>query len=96
MSVATLIFATRYLDIVRWAFKLSWMTLGVTVAAETAGKLLLGNGLASQFRPQKYYTIPRQTLDSMIGDVHELVNFFVIEAQRIVFAENVGASAAVR
>jgi hypothetical protein len=31
----------------------------------------------------------------MIGDVHELVNFFVIEAQRILFAENVYASGAV-
>jgi len=29
-----------------------------------------------------------------LGDVHELINFFVIESQRIVFAENVGVSAA--
>ncbi|TQS33899.1 hypothetical protein Golomagni_05742, partial [Golovinomyces magnicellulatus] len=30
----------------------------------------------------------------IVGDVHELVTFFVIEAQRILFAENVFASAA--
>lgn len=30
----------------------------------------------------------------MLGDVHELINFFVIESQRIVFAENVFASLA--
>lgn len=89
------IFAARYLDVIRWAFKLSWMVLGVTIAAETTGKLILNNGLASQVRPRRYYTVPRETLDAMIGDVHELVNFFVIEAQRIIFAENVGASAAV-
>jgi len=35
-------------------------------------------------------------LDSLLGDVHELVNFFVIEAQRILFAENLSATAAVR
>jgi len=40
------------------------------------------------------YTVPKETLDAVIGDVHELVNFFVIEAQRILFAENVYASAA--
>ncbi len=72
------------------------MTLGVTVAAETAGKALLSHGLVSKMRPRKYYTMPRETLDAMIGDVHELVNFFIIETQRIVFAENVFASAAVR
>ena len=71
------------------------MTLGVTVLAEAAGKLALSHGLTSQFRPKKYYTVPKETLDSVIGDVHELINFFVIETQRILFAENVYASAAV-
>lgn len=80
----------------RWAFKLAWMVLGVTVAAEIVGKTVIGTGFASQLRPRKYYTVSRETLDSMIGDVHELLNFFVIESQRIVFVENVYASAAVR
>ncbi|KAJ9160942.1 Reticulon-like protein [Coniochaeta hoffmannii] len=93
-SIVTLIFSIRYLDVFRWAFKLTWMVLGITVAAEVLGKTILNSGLASQVRPRKYYTVPRETLDSMIGDVNELVNFFVIEAQRILFAENVYASAA--
>ncbi|KAI1341570.1 Reticulon-domain-containing protein [Xylariaceae sp. FL0016] len=93
-SVVSFIFAARYLDVIRYTFKLTWMALAVTVAAEVVGKMVLSNGLATQLRPRKYYTIPRDTLDAMIGDVHELVNFFVIEAQRILFAENVPASAA--
>jgi hypothetical protein len=72
------------------------MVLGITIAAEVAGKLLFNSGFATQLRPRKYYTVPRETLDAMIGDVHELVNFFVIESQRILFAENVYASTAVR
>jgi hypothetical protein len=95
-SVVVFIFAVRYLDILRYAFKLTWMTLGVTVLAEAVGKTLLGTGLTSQFRPRKYYTIPKDTLNSIVSDIHELINFFVIESQRIVFAENVFASAAVR
>jgi predicted transcriptional regulator len=71
------------------------MVLGITIAAEVAGKALLNNGFATQLRPRTYYTIPRETLELMIGDVHELINFFVIEAQRVLFAENVYASAAV-
>ncbi|OTA69040.1 hypothetical protein K449DRAFT_428454 [Hypoxylon sp. EC38] len=93
VTIVSLIFVARYLDVVRYAFKLTWMTLGITVLAEGAGKAILGNGLATQLRPRKYYTVPRETLDSLIGDVHELINFFVIESQRILFAENVSASA---
>lgn len=95
LSVVTFIFAARYLDILRYAFKITWMTLGVTVAAEGLGKALFSHGFVSQVRPRKYYTVSKETLNSLIGDVHELINFFVIESQRILFAENVLASGAV-
>ncbi|CAJ0549289.1 Ff.00g029020.m01.CDS01 [Fusarium sp. VM40] len=93
-TIITSIFAARYLDVLRWSLKASWMVLGVTILAEVLGKAILNNGLATQVRPRRYYTVPRETLDALIGDVHELINFFVIEAQRIIFAENVFASAA--
>lgn len=94
LTVVTFIFAARYLDILRYAFKLTWMTLGVTVAAEGLGKALFSHGFVSQVRPKKYYTVSKETLNSLIGDVHELINFFVIESQRILFAENVLVSGA--
>lgn len=94
-SVILFIFAARYLDILRYVFKLTWVTLGVTVLAEGTGKILFSHGFISGFRPRKYYTVSKETLDTLIGDVHELINFFVIESQRIVFAENLFASAAV-
>lgn len=93
-SIVSFIFVARYLDVIRWALKVSSMALSVTVAAEIAGKAVLSHGLATQMRPRRYLTISRPTIDSFIGDVHELINFFVIEAQRIIFVENVGASAA--
>ncbi|CAK7197408.1 hypothetical protein SEUCBS139899_000054 [Sporothrix eucalyptigena] len=93
-SIVAFIFAVRYLDVIRWGLRLTWMLLGITVAAEIAGKVVLNKGLASQLRPRKYYTLSRNSLDNVLGDVHELLNFFVIEAQRIVYAENVYVSAA--
>jgi hypothetical protein len=95
VAIVLFIFGARYFNLLRYAFKFTWMILGVTVAAEIVGKILFSQGLASQMRPRKYYTMPRETLDAMIGDIHELVNFFIIESQRILFAENVFASAAV-
>ena len=61
----------------------------VTASAEIAGKLVLSQGLASSFRPKKYYTIPREALEASLEDVEQLINFFVIEFQRVLFAENV-------
>lgn len=61
----------------------------VTAAAEVVGKLVMDRGFASRMRPRKYYTIPRETLEASLDDVEQLINFFVIEFQRIMFGENV-------
>jgi len=67
-----------------------WLTnKPVTAAAEVVGKLVMDRGFASRMRPRKYYTIPRETLEASLDDVEQLINFFVIEFQRIMFGENV-------
>lgn len=89
------IFAARYLNLIRYIFKASWVTLGLTAAAEVAGQLTIGKGLTSQFRPRQYFTIPKASLERMTDDMEQLINFFVIESQRIVFAENIFVTVAV-
>jgi len=82
------IFASRYLPILPWAFKLTYITLGVTALAEIAGRFVMGQGLTSTIRPRRYFKIPKETLESSLDDLEQLINFFVIEFQRILFAEN--------
>ena len=93
--IVIFIFATRYVPLVRYGLRLTWMTLGIMAAAEITGKMVMDQGLSSKLRPKKYYTIPRETLESMMEDATELCNFFVIEFQRIFFAENVYVTLAV-
>ncbi|WPG99992.1 Hypothetical protein R9X50_00281600 [Acrodontium crateriforme] len=88
-AIVTFIFATRYLPIIPYMLRLTWIVLGVTAGAEILGQVTLGQGLASKVRPKKYYTIPRETLETILVDVEQLINFFVIEFQRIIYAENV-------
>jgi hypothetical protein len=95
LSTVLFIFAARYLDILRYTFKATYMILAITVLAEAVGKAVLSHGLTSQIRPRKYYTISKQTLNSFIGDAAELINFFIIEAQQILFAENLFVSTVV-
>lgn len=95
-SSVLFIFAARYLNVIRYIFKAVYLTLGATATAEVAGKLTFGQGFTSQFRPRKYFTIPKASLERLLDDVEQLINFFVIESQRIIFAENVYATVAVR
>lgn len=89
-----LIFAARYLDAVRYFLKLTFMVLGATGSAEVLGKTVFSNGFVSQLRPRQYYTLPKEAIDRVLDDFHELLNFFVIESQRILFAENVAKTVA--
>ncbi|KAI8935369.1 hypothetical protein NX059_007952 [Plenodomus lindquistii] len=88
-TAVILIFASRYLNLIRYIFKTSYLVLGATATAEVVGQLAIGRGLTSQFRPRQYFTIPKASLERMTDDVEQLINFFVIESQRVVFAENV-------
>ncbi|KKA19760.1 hypothetical protein T310_6252 [Rasamsonia emersonii CBS 393.64] len=58
-------------------------------ALEVAGKLVFSQGLASSFRPRKYYTIPKETIEGVLDDLEQLFDFFLLEFQRTLFAENV-------
>ncbi|KAK2749407.1 hypothetical protein FQN57_006339 [Myotisia sp. PD_48] len=87
-SVVGFIIASRYLPLLSWALKLLYLVLGVTATAEITGRVLFSRGLASSSRPRKYYTIPKDTVESVLEDLEQLVDFFLIEFQRILFAEN--------
>lgn len=64
-------------------------------AAEGLGKLVLNHGLASSFRPRKYYTLQKETVEGILEELGQLSDFFLIEFQRILFAENVAYTVAV-
>lgn len=94
VSTVLAILAFRYVDVARHGLRLAWMALGITVTSEAIGKFLFNKGIATQLRPRRYYTVSRATIDSLVGDTHELINFVVIEAQRILFVESIPASIA--
>jgi len=94
VAAVTFIFACRYLPILRYMLKVTWMTLGVVTLAEASSKALMGSSVAGTVRPRRYYKLPKEALESSLDDLENLINFFVIEGQRIVFAENVPVTAA--
>nr|POE99379.1 reticulon-like protein 1 [Quercus suber] len=94
VSVVLAIFVARYVPVIRLTLRALWVLLGVVAAVETTAKLALGQSIAAHLRPRQYLTIPRETLEASLEDVEQLINFFVIEVQRVLFAENVFATTA--
>ncbi|KAF9886915.1 hypothetical protein FE257_011039 [Aspergillus nanangensis] len=88
-TVVTLIFAARYLPLLRWFFKFLYVILGFTTAAELGGRLVWSEGIASSFRPRKYYTLPQETWEGVLADLEQFFDFVLLEFQRVLFAENI-------
>jgi hypothetical protein len=88
VSTVLFIFGSRYLNVLRYTLKGLYTILGVTALAEGVGKVTVGNGLASSFRPKQYYTIRKESLEAFLDDIEQLINFVVIEFQRILFVES--------
>ena len=95
VSTLVAIFSLRYLPVVRWGWKAAYVVLGISALGEGAGRFVLSKGLTGTIRPRRYYTVDREFLEATLEDVEQLINFFVIEAQRLVFAENVVHTTAV-
>lgn len=55
---------------------------------EVAGRAIFHRGITADARPRKYYTIPKDSIEGVLEDMEQLVDFFLIEFQRILFVEN--------
>lgn len=78
----------HYVNILRYAFKAAYITFAATAAFEYLGRPTTGTGFMTQVRPAKYYTIPRENLEMVFAEIHEFLNFIVLEFQRVIFVEN--------
>lgn len=62
-----------------------------STALEAAGRFVFkgDQGLVSQFAPQEYFTVSRETMDPIFNEVFSLLNFGFTEFQRLLFARNI-------
>ncbi|KAF3917364.1 hypothetical protein ABW21_db0202740 [Orbilia brochopaga] len=87
-SSLSLLLLGHYVNILRYAFKGAYITFAATAAFEYLGRPTTGTGFMTQVRPQRYYTIPRENLEMVFAEIHEFLNFIVLEFQRVIFVEN--------
>lgn len=87
-TVVVTILAARYLPLLRWGLKFLYLSLGLAATMEVVGRAVFSRGITTDARPRKYYTIPKDSIEGVLEDLEQLVDFFLIEFQRILFVEN--------
>lgn len=63
--------------------------------AEFAGRSFGPNNFVSRMRPKQYKTVPESTLNATLKDVHDLIQYAVVQAQKVIFAEDLEKTFAV-
>ena len=71
------------------------LTGAVVCMLEVCSQVVPSTRLMARVRPKQYYTVPDQTLDRVFGEIEEGLQFFVVQFQKILYAENVTKTIAV-
>ncbi|KAM0547223.1 hypothetical protein ACHAPJ_010485 [Fusarium lateritium] len=84
--------AVHYLHITQLALKMSAIALGVMSMAEFAGRSFGPNNFLSRLRPREYKTVPEPTLNATLKDIHDFIQYAVVQAQKIIYAQDLDAT----
>jgi len=80
--------AVHHLHLTQLALKTSAIGLGVMSLTEFAGRSFGPNNFVSRMRPKQYKTVPESTLNATLKDIHDFIQYAVVKAQKIIFAED--------
>lgn len=64
--------------------------------AEFTSRSFSENSLSTRLRPKEYRKIPESTLNATLNDIHDFIQYAVVQAQRIVYGEDLNKTFAVR
>ncbi|KAJ9414206.1 hypothetical protein QL093DRAFT_2627172 [Fusarium oxysporum] len=80
--------AVHHMHLTQLTLKTMAIGLGVMSMAEFAGRSFGPNNFVSRMRPRQYKTVPESTLNATLKDIHDFIQYAVVQAQKILFAED--------
>lgn len=78
----------HYLPLTQIALKVGVTTFGVVSVTEFASRLISDTSLSARARPKEYKKIPEPVLNAVLKDVHDFIQYGVVQAQRVVFGQD--------
>ncbi|KAI0441571.1 hypothetical protein F4803DRAFT_551938 [Xylaria telfairii] len=87
-GLLTLLYGIHYLRCTQLLLKMGATALGVVSFTSLVSHSTKNNFIA-RMRPE-YKEVPESTLNATLSDIHDLVQYLVLEAQKIMYGEDVG------
>jgi hypothetical protein len=69
--------------------------LPVVSVTEFASRSFGSDGVLARLRPRQYRKVPESTLNATLKDIHDLVQYSVNQAQRVLFGQDLDKTFAV-
>ncbi|KAK9479631.1 putative reticulon-like protein RtnA [Lipomyces japonicus] len=80
----------KYVDVLKLVLNAAYLAFGTGVLIELSGRSIKRSpGFVSSFIGGKYFTLSKDSVDPLIAEGLTLLNFVLVEIQRIAFVENV-------
>jgi len=88
IGALSILLGAHYLPLTRLALKALTTALGVISVTEFASRLFGPNTFLARLRPEEYQKVPESTLNATLRDIHDLVQYAVVQVQRIIFGQD--------
>lgn len=87
LGILVLLIGAHYLHLTQWALKLGATGLGVVSVASFISRSTKSDFVA-RLRPEEYKQVPESSLNATLKDIHDLFQYAVVQAQKIIYGED--------
>jgi len=87
MGLLVLLCGAHYLQLTQWALKLGATGLGVVSLVSFVSRSTNSHFL-DRLQPEEYKQVPESSLNATLKDIHDLVQYAVVQAQRIIYGKD--------
>jgi hypothetical protein len=90
LSSLSVLFGAHYLPLTQLAVKAGAVIFGIIFLTEFTGRQFGPNTVLFRLRPKEYKTVPEPILNATLRDIHDYVQYAVVQLQKIIYGEDLG------
>ncbi|TXC07116.1 hypothetical protein FocTR4_00003534, partial [Fusarium oxysporum f. sp. cubense] len=86
----SMLIGTHYLPLTQLTVKVGAVVCGSTNLSEFVSRTFGPNTFLSRLRPKEYKTVPEPILNATLRDIHDFIQYAVVQVQKVIFGQDLG------
>ncbi|KAF9785585.1 hypothetical protein IL306_005599 [Fusarium sp. DS 682] len=86
----SILVGTHYLPLTQLTIKVGAVVCGIISLAEFVSRTFGPKTFLSRLRPKEYKTIPEPILNATLRDIHDFIQYSVVQVQKVIFGQDLG------